>query len=221
VVLFGDSHAAQWFPALEALSRERRWRIVVFVMPACPVAEVEPFDPKLGRPYHECTRWRERVMVRLASLKPTLVVASSASSYAPFVGNPDTQALADWRRGLELSLARLAAAAEHVVLLRDTPLPGFHVPRCIARDRMACSYVADAPPQRLAFEVEQTATARSERVTLVDMTPEVCPAFTCEVERDGVVKFHDAQHLSASYARTLATALWTRLPAITQQALTP
>ncbi|MET7425273.1 SGNH hydrolase domain-containing protein [Dactylosporangium sp. NPDC005555] len=29
VALFGDSHAAQWFPAMRRLAEERRWRLVV------------------------------------------------------------------------------------------------------------------------------------------------------------------------------------------------
>ena len=221
VVLFGDSHAAQWFPALEALGRERRWRIVVFVMPACPVATVEPFDPKLKRAYHECTRWRERVMVRLDELRPKLVVAASASSYEAFVGNPDAQVLADWQLGLEVSLARMTAAAKHVVLLRDTPLPGFHVPRCVARDRTGCSFARDIPSRRLAFAVEQAAAEGRERVTLVDLTQEICAEAHCEVESNGVVMFHDAQHLSATFARSLSGALWLRLPLALQQELTP
>jgi peptidoglycan/LPS O-acetylase OafA/YrhL len=36
VVLFGDSHAMQWFPALNSLARERNWRLVGFTKSACP-----------------------------------------------------------------------------------------------------------------------------------------------------------------------------------------
>ena len=221
VVLLGDSHAAQWFPALAELGRQRRWRIAVFVMPACPVADVEPFDPKLNRPYHECPRWRERVLARLAALRPTLVVAGNASTYAPFVGTGDAPGLQAWRQGMETTLERLTAAAGHVVLMRDTPLPGFHVPRCLARDRSACSYPGQAQPQARAFAIEQTVAAGREGVTLVDLTPEICAGRTCQVEKDGMVMFHDAQHLTATFSRSLSGALWQQLPEATRQALTP
>ena len=40
VVLFGDSHAAYWFPALDLISQEQHWRLVDLTKDGCPVAEV-------------------------------------------------------------------------------------------------------------------------------------------------------------------------------------
>jgi hypothetical protein len=40
VVLFGDSHAAAWFPAMELISTERHWRLVVLAKAGCPAEEV-------------------------------------------------------------------------------------------------------------------------------------------------------------------------------------
>ena len=40
VVLFGDSHVMQWFPALNELAKERNWRLVGLTKAACPPAEV-------------------------------------------------------------------------------------------------------------------------------------------------------------------------------------
>jgi hypothetical protein len=222
IVLFGDSHAAQWFPALEELARMRKLRIAVFVKAACPLADFEPFDPKLNRPYTECTRWRETVFARMAQLRPELVVASQASSYDPFVAR-NQEAMAQWQAALVTSLDRLATVAGHVTMIRDTPLPGFHVPRCLAReaalrrvDPAACHFVRETAAASAAFAVERAAAAGRAGVSLLDLSEAICPAQVCAVERGGIVLFHDAQHLSASFARTLAGVLWAQLPASVQ-----
>lgn len=227
VVLFGDSHAAQWLPALEELARAKDFRVAVFVKAACPVALVEPLDPKLGRPYVECTQWREQVLTRIEALRPALVVAASASSYQALVGMPpDETALRAWHDGLTLSLRRLAAAAPHVLLLRDTPLPAAHVPRCLAREaaagrdpRATCRFVPAALPATRALALERAAAAAVPGVALADLNAHICPRQPCPIEQQGVIAFHDAEHLSASLARRLAPALWLQLPAAAQAAV--
>ena len=48
VVLFGDSHAMQWFPALNGLAKEHDWRLVGLTKAACP-----PELEKEILPYYE------------------------------------------------------------------------------------------------------------------------------------------------------------------------
>lgn len=220
VVLFGDSHAAQWFPALQALGQRHGLRIVVFVKAACPVALVEPFDIKLGRAYRECSQWRESALARIGQLKPALVVATHASTYDAFVAADSGQeARLAWQHALQASLQRLAASSGHVLLLRDTPRPATHVPRCLAREAAAgrdsqagCSFAPESAAARRAHAVEQAAVASLQRVSIVDLVSAVCPRDPCPVEQQGVVTYHDAEHLSASFARRLAPALWQGVP---------
>jgi hypothetical protein len=56
IVLFGDSHAAAWFPALDLIGRQRHWRLVVMTKSGCPPAEVDIV--REGVPYRQCPRWR-------------------------------------------------------------------------------------------------------------------------------------------------------------------
>jgi hypothetical protein len=152
-------------------------------------------------------------------MRPTLVIGGNAGHYEPFIRR-DRAALQRWERGLEVSLDRLAAVASHVVVIRDTPRPGFHVPSCLARlpfrggkEAPPCPYFLSEALLPGAFEVEQAAVRGRANVALVDMNDAVCTTQICEVERDGTVLFHDSQHLSATFARSLAAELWRRLPA--------
>ena len=48
MVLFGDSHAAQWFPALERIAQEKKWRLISLTKSACPSVWATPSHPGLG-----------------------------------------------------------------------------------------------------------------------------------------------------------------------------
>ena len=68
VVLMGDSHAAQWFPALDALGREQHWRLVSLTKSGCPPAEATIWVGTFDRAYTECDAWREAAFKRIAEL---------------------------------------------------------------------------------------------------------------------------------------------------------
>ena len=72
IVLFGDSHAAQWFPALEVLSIKHKWRLISLTKSACPSMIYEPFDDQMNRFYFECTEWRKKAFEKISKLKPHL-----------------------------------------------------------------------------------------------------------------------------------------------------
>ncbi len=217
VALVGDSHAAQWFPAIEQLAKAKGFRLEVFVKAACPLAEVEPYDHKLIRPYVECTQWRERVFERLTALRPALVIGSNASQYEPFVTG-DHAAQVGWQAGLESSLRRLAGVAGHVVVLGDTPRPGFHVPTCLARRQSkqgptdaTCSFQLSDSVMRDALRIERAAVQGRTNASVIDMNDAICTTPTCQAQKGEVVLYHDSQHLSATFAGSLSEELWRRL----------
>ncbi len=56
VVLIGDSHAAQWQPALQRAVAARGWRLVLRTLSACPATDVRVWDRRRNREYRECHR---------------------------------------------------------------------------------------------------------------------------------------------------------------------
>src|SRR5690606_1094399 len=131
MVLFGDSHAAQWFPALERIALTRGWRLVSLTKSGCPAVDVSLFNLALGRPYEECDAWRDAVMRRIASERPAVVVVANASLYLE-----DERQQLDidaWKQGLARTVASLRKADAGVLVLHDTPRPDFDVPACLSR----------------------------------------------------------------------------------------
>src|SRR5262249_13527157 len=64
MILFGDSHAMQSFPPLQALAKANHWRLYVLNKRECP-----PFSVLIrsffGTPYLACERWRRAELTRI------------------------------------------------------------------------------------------------------------------------------------------------------------
>jgi hypothetical protein len=166
VVLFGDSHAMQWFPALNEIARERDWRLVGLTKSACPPGKVHIYNGTLRRDYRECDQWRERTLKRIVQDEnPSLVVTSSLPAYKPredgkpLHGEARKQALV---KGYVSTLKRMRSTGAPVALIEDVPHPNKNVPQCVSRflDRLKeC-----ATPRNKALGYPKVNTRAAEEV---------------------------------------------------------
>ena len=214
LVLMGDSHAAHWYPALEAVAQQRRWRLVSMTKSGCPWVDVPVQAEALRREYWECKAWRDHVLARIAGIASPLVVLANSNDRAY-----DAQS---WQAGAQRTLAALTARGADVAVLRDTPSPGFDVPACLARadhrgesaqDSCRFSLSAQQTPLARLAEAEQEAAAAVKGAARIDMTRFICAQEHCAVMADDNVHFSDHGHLSASFSRQLAPALAAELDA--------
>lgn len=219
VLLWGDSHAAQWMPALSAVAQARGMALVSWTKSACPSADVTRWNPMARGPYRECDLWREAVMARLGTLRPALVVISNyVDDAAEVVDRRDGQRLsgaaaaAAFDAGLQRTLERLRDADIPVVVLRDTPRPRRRALSCLyaSPDPAACARPrAEAwPPDSRDLRV-----ARAAGVPAWDLGGAICAGPTCPVlvqvgeRRRLQVVYRDDDHLTAGFMATLTPAL--------------
>ncbi len=220
VVLFGDSHAAQWFPALERIALERGWRLVTMIKAECPVASVLIFSSVLQREYVECWRWREAALKRIAATHPAAVVASSSIGYVRGVGRGE-RSPREWRDGNRQTLAALDAAGVRTLLLRDVPRPGFDIPSCLARAAWrsahiedACVFPRSAAVDETVFQAEQEAAEGLSHISLMDFSDQFCGAELCEPMRNGIVVYRDENHLTVAFSESLSKVLAGRIASL-------
>ncbi len=220
MMLIGDSHAEQWFPAAEAVALRRGWRLISLTKAACPPFPYQPFDTVLGRPYVECTAWQERVFQRVASVRPALVILGLSSAYDLHESGDDHAPLeiARWRRAVRQALDRLRPVVGTVVLLRDTPVLAESAPACLSRAEWlgedkgtACRFSPVRAPTQIAEQIAVEEFERSGTAEVVDMGSAICPDEWCGYERGGLVLFHDNNHLTATFSRILAPELNVRI----------
>jgi peptidoglycan/LPS O-acetylase OafA/YrhL len=213
VVLFGDSHAAGWFPALNTIARQRHWRLVVLLKGSCSPASTPVFHTTLKRPYTECDRWRENALVFIGTLRPAMVVMASKQFGRPLDGTvqPDEAWAAGWRT----TTSRLRTTTTRTVVINETPRLERDVLDCVSThlaDYRPCNSgraqaIVDSERRQLIAEV-----VTREGATVIDPIPWFCDSRSCPAIIGNIVVYRDSSHISAAYAALLAPALDRLLP---------
>jgi hypothetical protein len=219
VVLLGDSHAAQWFPALARAATKNHWRLLSFTKSACTPADIAIWDPALNREYTECATWRSVVLQRIANEHPALVVMSMSRGYTLAIDGRSAP-LAEHRGAMQSAIARtldsLDAISGKVALIAETPHQRLDPPVCLSAhmdDALDC-----ATPLAKAIDVpfrdlEQRA-AKVASATFVDATEWICPTDPCPVVIGHILVNRDMHHMTATFNRALADYLVGALPVI-------
>ncbi|AEM85538.1 acyltransferase family protein [Streptomyces violaceusniger] len=207
VVLYGDSHAAQWFPALEKLSRRYGWKLVSLTKSSCKTADITIVNGH--RPYEACDTWRKEALKRIERLHPMLVVASSSEAGTSV--RPLRDPLREWAAGYERVYRQLARAADHVAVLLDNPWPKDDPVECAAsrplRLRGCEPDQRDAVKDPTRREANRQG-ARRAGAAVVDPKPWLCPrSGGCPVAVGDTFVYRDESHLAETYVEALAPVL--------------
>jgi hypothetical protein len=216
VVLLGDSHAVQWYPALDRVARQRHWRLLVLTKTSCPASVVTVYNDALGRAYAECDKWRQAALDTILTRHPDAVFVAHSEAYVFPLRDVSPSA---WVAGLQTTLRRLDAAGIPTFLFRDSPRPGFDVPTCLARASWrgtnasaACTVARVNALQRALLDLDRRAVSGLEHVMLLDLSDAICSARTCEPIRNGTVVYRDTNHLTATFVVKLTPLLEARVP---------
>ncbi|HEX2042771.1 MAG TPA: acyltransferase family protein [Acidimicrobiales bacterium] len=210
VMLVGDSHATQWFPALDRVAAERGWTLVSLTKSTCPPFPIPVWSPDLGRHYRECDAWRDAVLARIRADRPAAVVLGVARHYGPeFRFEVHSRA---WLDGLAEMVRRVQAEGARAVVLGPPPLPAGDVPDCLSSNPsqvVACTHPKEEGVDLNALGAERGAVDGAGGV-YVDVTPWFCTA-TCAVVVDNLLVYRDDNHLTTSYASWLAPVVGAHL----------
>jgi peptidoglycan/LPS O-acetylase OafA/YrhL len=214
VVLFGDSHAAAWFPALDLISEQQHWRLVDLTKAGCPPAEVSIVFVQGGAPYPECTAWRRNAQAQIAALHPALVVMA----WARYIEQPEARALAGvptpfgstWQNGLAAIFRFLHNSASHVVFISDTPTLRQLAPDCVAghiSDVRPCTTPRHAAIRLQDVKSQELELARKEQIDSIDPTAWFCAPTKCPVIVGNILLYRDNAHMSPAWSRFIAPVL--------------
>jgi peptidoglycan/LPS O-acetylase OafA/YrhL len=199
IVLFGDSHAAQWFPALEKMAKENGFALTSFTKSACPGPAIRKVD-KGGYRNSECSKWRDNVYKRITELKPEAVLVSGMQYFQRPEGY---QSRAQWwQEGQRKTLLALRGLAPKIVYIADTPHPKQDIPSCLSSKKA-----------RNCDNTEKTPSITVDGYLLVDPTPWLC-AGNCPAVLDGIFTYRDASHISVEMSTSLSAQMARALRAL-------
>ncbi len=218
VVLTGDSHAAQWFPALEWLAEKRGWRLISLTKGSCPFVDIPVWSPSQKRPFTECDAWRTEVVERIKEERPAMIIVSN-SRIARLIVSPTEVVISQehdeiWGPALRRMLRRIQPMTGALVVIGDTPNPKTDPPVCLSAnldDALACATPAarSLGPERTRSEGR---VVRRIGGTYVDPTGWICPSDPCPVVIDRWIVYRDGGHIATAFARALGPYLERKLP---------
>jgi hypothetical protein len=219
VALVGDSHAAALVPAFDAYFAEQGWRVVTYLRVGCPAATTKKIvvPGRTEAALDECTDWSARVLDEVESRDDidSVVFTNFSQIYFSDVPPPSERLVAEDIAGAWATLPR---AGKQVVFVRDVPSTSYvNIPACLAKSVNAeepCSFDRATGIRPSEF---LRATTLGATVPLVDMTDYFCDDDTCYSVVGDVVVYADSNHISGTYAKTLAPFLGDRIMAALEQ----
>ncbi len=227
ILLWGDSRAAMWMPALSRVAEQTGYQLTVVSKLGCPpLLGVTPWLSAESRPYTECRAFNEQVPVVVDDfVRPDIVIlAGGVRQFAVAEdgrrrplgqGNldntwtPDPEADQLWQDGLDRSLASLDDSGAEVFVLGEAPYPTQDASVCLAEHEDAVQECAVARETGVYDEHDEAvrATAEDHGATYVSPLPWLCDDEVCPAVVDDYVVYRDTFHLNREYVRRISRAL--------------
>ncbi|MEO6218395.1 MAG: acyltransferase family protein [Sphingomonas sp.] len=216
-VLWGDSHAAVYFPALDMLAR--RYGVSGYDVTKLGCPPLMPIRARDNVPAHwmlragkvnECDAHNKQVLQLLFETKPRVVLL--AAHWGAYAEGKHRHAQVLDRDVMEFdaSIARLQALGIHIYVVHDVPSATLAEPRALAKAHLTGASVALEPNYAAYLERDSGFRAmtsdlqRRNLIDVIDPALRLCDPQSCRVTEGGYPIYYDSNHLSARGARFVA-----------------
>ncbi|SFH88929.1 acyltransferase family protein [Cryobacterium levicorallinum] len=206
IVLAGDSHAGQWWPAVDRAARDNNWKLYIVGKNGCALADVEISQGTTSDAWPECASWQEAAPGAILALDPDLIVyANHAQGYRTSKVSLKDGFIEKWTDGVSTTLHQMTGGST-VLFIGQTPTLLQDPATCLSEnilDVSACSTPTEkAVPQDLLDLNESVAV--KQQVSYFDPTQLLCSEGVCPVVAANVIMYRDIVHLSATYSAQLS-----------------
>jgi peptidoglycan/LPS O-acetylase OafA/YrhL len=211
-VVYGDSVAVSWVPAVREALEDEGYKIEVVTSQQCPTANVDTLFTD-GREMPECTAFRPWALEYIAELEPDIIVAANVPNTLSRLssGVYNEEAAAEWEVGNRETMTALSGMGADVFLLQSSPsLRGFTdcaVPGSVPGDCL----LGITSDNELMYEAD-LAAIESLNVTYVETRSWFCsPDGECPAFIGKTPVLADGSHLTDNYSRALGPVLRDKL----------
>lgn len=207
VAIWGDSHAAQWFSAIDLIAEQRGWRLVSITQGGCPVIDVLTWNRSGDAVFDHCAPWRDNVLDRFAEEEVDVVLLGQHYGLLDADSRGAVSASV-WAEQLPALLDRVSETMTPIVLI-DSPDPPEDVPTCLSEHPEEIEVCEPGAPGNT--EAAVAATIReitAERgVGTIDPRPWLCVDDRCPVVVGDILVYRDSHHLSDTFVRWFTPVL--------------
>jgi peptidoglycan/LPS O-acetylase OafA/YrhL len=185
IVLFGDSHAAQWFPAVEKIATSQGYKLFSFTKASCSAIDL-PRATKGAFKASECRKWQDNQIAKIKKIKPNLLIITNSEHYQ--LKSKENSKQFYWQQGQRKLYEVLKPVSENAIFLVDTPKPQIDVPACLASGK-----------EQECTQINKPIIFGSPSYKRVDLTNWFCNS-SCPTIKDDYIVYRDASHISLAAA---------------------
>lgn len=205
IVIFGDSHALMWLPAV--LTAEPAYKIDLFWNPTCPLVAIPGIAFSDGAPTAGCAPFRTSTIAAIKTIDPKLVILGERT-YLAFTRPGDSPiSNARWARALEATIRMIKTKTTSVALVQDVIAFDGNPLTCVAAYQSAiqknCT-VANPNQNALGHQPAEKTAAAATGVKFVVTIPWFCTAKKCSPAVGNNLVHYDQGHVSVPYAKYLS-----------------
>lgn len=204
VALYGDSHAAQWFPALNQIAIDHQWRLIILTKMGCTAIDLITANSLVGPTYPGCRPWREKVLERFVAENVRVVLITNSNRLTdPSTGQPFADSIV--KAGYATLIPQLQSIGINPVVITDTPYPGTDVPICLSKAIKNVASCATSRDKGIRANRQQTSidVAIENNAQYLDVSHWVCTIDTCPVITGNILMYRDSHHLTTTYVQFL------------------
>jgi hypothetical protein len=198
IYLIGDSHAAQWVPALSNL-QPKSFEIRYLTKSSCPFTDIN-----LNR---FCSLWIRNVMQEIKLNKPNLVLISSMTNSKYFNFYNDTFYSNLFLDGF-ITLNNEIKKYSKVVIVQDTPYSYFDTSKCLE----------NLIPRNCDFQYRESQLTRLFRnyvlekdISMISFQKEICQKLICKSGGREFNYYRDTHHISRKFSQSFRQTFYSHL----------
>lgn len=210
IILYGDSHASMWMPAIDAIAKKNGFRVELYAKLACPLVEAPIWSYQLNRPFSECTEWQKIVLPKIQAANPDLLIVSDQWKPAVVDGKKsdfDTETL--WENEFPKALANLNSMTKKLVVIGNNPSMTTDSINCVSKPGVTISICASVRTKadNNSFNKIEAKAAKDLKATYIDTVTWACDAYMCPAVIDNKIVYFDQWHFTATYVNWLTPSL--------------
>jgi peptidoglycan/LPS O-acetylase OafA/YrhL len=210
IMLVGDSHAANWAPALKLLAQSRDWHLTVATKSGCSL--VDRVIDLGGRPYKSCLKWGRSIVEEVRRSVPDVLLVTNIRQsrlYEPDVSK--AQAVENFVTALGRTWSGLHSDRTRIIALVDTPRVPIKLSERCLRDPADCS-----TPKGRALKIDpiRLVGIGFPKIDIIDMNHLFCDDHQCPAVIGNVLVWRDSNHFTASYSASAANELGRKMDEI-------
>ena len=209
VMLIGDSHAANWFPAINTAAKESNFKLLSRTKSSCGLLSIERMESP-DKVSQDCLQWRRLVLQEIERAQPELVVVSQMV-IRPENSNLDKAEFQDYNKQLRVELVRelqaLSRIAKQVLFIDDIPQLSFDPKKCLE------TFSPDSCISNRESREVAPSYLHSENITnlkSINFNDLICAQNKCSATNSAGIVYRDSHHLTEVFSRSLAP-VWVRV----------